>query len=113
MVRFADGRWLTLCVSSLDSKPKEGWLEITGTKGTYLFGGDTWKTMTHKHDVEVVCQGKNPPSEGWRYYQNIAEYLVNGCELIITAEWARRPVHILDLANRSAEKGASLKAKYR
>ena len=32
---------------------------------------------------------------------------------VITGEWARRPIHILDLACKSAEKNATQKAKYR
>ena len=33
-------------------------------------------------------------------------------KLIITPQWARRPIHILDLANRSAERNKALAAKY-
>ena len=31
---------------------------------------------------------------------------------LITAEWARRPIHIIDLACQNAKKGCSLRAKY-
>jgi predicted dehydrogenase len=112
-VRFDDGRWLTLCISSLDSKPKEGWLEITGTKGSYVMEGGSWKMITHKDDgVTVTETGKNPANEGWRLYQNIADHLVKGEKLVITPEWARRPIHIIELACLSAKKGQTLKAKY-
>jgi len=50
--------------------------------------------------------------EGWRFYQNVADHLTKGEKLVITGEWARRPIHILDLANQSAKKGQALKAKY-
>ena len=56
---------------------------------------------------------KNPASEGWRYYRNVADHLTRGEKLVITAEWARHPIHILELADRSAQKGRALKAKYR
>ena len=36
-----------------------------------------------------------------------------GEDLIITPEWSRRPIHILDLACRSAESGKTIKAKYK
>jgi predicted dehydrogenase len=114
VVRFASGQWLTLMITSLDAHPKRGMLEITGTKGTYIMNYSDWETVVPREDGRtVVTKGKNPPSEGWRFYQNIADHLVRGERLIITPQWARRPIHILDLACRSMEKGAGLKAKYK
>ena len=112
VVRFASGAWLTLTISHIDSNPKRGWLEVTGTKGSYIFDGGTWEVIAHKDGKTVITKGKNPPSEGWRLYQNVADHLVKGTPLVITPEWARRPIHILDLANQSARKGRSLKAKH-
>jgi len=115
LVRFANGAWATLCMSNLDSNPKRGLLEITGTKGTYIFGERTWEIINHRPGGTVVKKGQTPrpQSQWWRYYQNIADHLVNGAELVITAEWARRPIHILDLAVTSAKKGSAMKAKYK
>jgi scyllo-inositol 2-dehydrogenase (NADP+) len=113
VVRFANGAWSTLTISAIESKPKQGWLEITGTKGTYVFDGGTFEVITHAKGGEtVVTKGANPPSEGWKLYQNIADHLVKGEALVITPEWARRPIHILDLAGMSAKKGTTLKARY-
>jgi len=112
VVRFAGGQWLTLCITTIDSNPKAGQLEITGTKGTYVFEGGTWRLTTHKKNATVVASGENPKSQGWRFYQNIADHLVKGDKLVITPEWSRRPIHILDLADRSIRKGAAVKAKY-
>jgi predicted dehydrogenase len=113
VVRFADGAWLTLCVSSIDSNPKRGQLEITGVDGTYLMEGGNYEILTHHGAETRVRKGRNPESEGWRLYQNICDHLVKGEPLIITAEWARRPIHILDLACRSAELGRALAARYK
>lgn len=114
VARFNNGKWLTLTISSLDANPKSdrGWLEITGTKGTYIFDGPTYKIITPQAKTVKTVTGSNPESEGWRFYQNIADHLVKGDELVISSEWARRPIHILDLGCKSAEKGISLKAKY-
>ncbi len=112
VVRFKDGRWLTLCMSCLDSKPKEGQLEITGTEGTLVFDNANWQSITHDADRTIVTKGKNRPSEGERFYQNVAAHLVEDEPLVITGEWARRPIHILDLACRSAEQGRALPAQY-
>ena len=113
LARFTNGAWLSLTISSLDSNPKHGWLEITGTRGSYVFDGGTWE-VTHVRDGQtVVTKGRNPQGEGWKLYQNVADHLVKGKPLVITPEWARRPIHILDLANQSAKKGTALKAKYK
>jgi predicted dehydrogenase len=114
VVRFKSGAWLSLCITQLDSNPKKGQLEITGTKGSYVFDGRTFELSAHDAEVNtVVTKGANPQSEGWRFYQNIADHLVKGERLVITPEWSRRPIHILDLAGRSAAKGTSLRTKYR
>ncbi len=60
--------------------------------------------------ASVACHGAK--SQGRRFYQNIADHLVRGHKLIITPEWSRRPIHILDLADRSIRKAAAVKAKY-
>ncbi len=114
VVRFKSGQWLTLCITSLDSNPKPGWVEVTGTKGSYIFGGDSWKWITRDRGETVVREGKNPPWEGEskRFYKNVADHILEGAPLVITPEWARRPIHILDLAARSARSGRTLKAKY-
>ncbi len=112
IVRLTSGQWLTLTISSIDSKGKEGWLEITGTKGTYVFDGGSWTIIRHADGVKTVTQGRNPDSQGQKFYQNIADHLVKGETLIITPEWSRRPIHILDLACKSAAKGTALKAKH-
>lgn len=110
IVRFDTGQWLTLGITSIDANPKAGQLEITGTKGSYIFSGGSWKTVTIKDGVKVTREGRNPPSEGWRFYQNIADHLVNGEELLVTPEWARRPIHVLDLAGKSARNGSACPA---
>jgi predicted dehydrogenase len=110
--RFDSGQWLTLCITNIDSNPKRGQLEITGTRGTYIFDGGTWETITFEGGEKIVRSGKNPDSEGEKFYLNIARHLVDGEELVITPEWSRRPIHILDLGCRSAARGRSYAAKY-
>ncbi|MBT3271856.1 MAG: Gfo/Idh/MocA family oxidoreductase [Spirochaetales bacterium] len=113
IIRFKSGGYVNLCMSSVDSNPKTGQLEITGTKGSYILDGRTWETIIPKKGSTVREQGTNPESEGWRFYQNVADHLIKGEKLVITPQWARRPVHILDLAVKSAASGKALAAKYR
>ncbi|MFM7320764.1 MAG: Gfo/Idh/MocA family protein [Armatimonadota bacterium] len=112
--RFADGRWLSLNVSQLDhhSKGDRGVLEISGTRGTYIMNFDRWSIRNRDGDALTVREGRNRPGEGHKFYENIAGALAGTAELVITPEWARRPVHILDLAVRSAAEGRAQTARH-
>ncbi len=112
-IRFKSGQWATLSISSLDSKPKEGMMEITGTKGSILLDWGQWTLITHEDQVLVNRKGRNPDDESFRYYKNIANHLTKGEKLVITTEWARRPIHIIDLAQKSAKLGKALPVKYK
>lgn len=113
VVRYASGAWSTLRISRLDSNPRPGQVEVTGTKGAYVFDYRTYQLITHKGSDVVLTKGANPPSQHAKYYQNIADHLCRGRPLVITPEWARRPVHVLDLTCRSAARGRALPAKYK
>jgi predicted dehydrogenase len=112
VARFDTGQWVTLCVTNLDTNPKEGQLEITGTDGTYIFAGNEYTEIKSVNGEIVRRQGTNPASEGWRFYQNVADALCGDEPLVISAEYARRPIHILDLAVQSATQGRTLPASY-
>ncbi len=115
IARFKNGAWLSLCISTLDSNPKPGIVEITGTKGTYIMDHGNWKIIKHEKSREkIIREGRNPNSDSWKiYYKNISDHLLKRKPLIITAEWARRSIHILDLANKSSQKGCALPTKYK
>ena len=115
IVRFKSGQWLTLHMSQIDSMPKHdrGMLEITGTRGTYIMSGGDYKLIRQTPKGPKEETGPIPPGEGWRFYQNVSDHLVKGAKLVITGEWARRPIHILDLANRSVKLGKAIEAKYK
>jgi predicted dehydrogenase len=112
-VRFRDGQWLTLLISTLDSNSRRGFLEITGTEGSYVLDW-TFNECLRQNGADTKIQRlRNPAGEGWRFYQNIADHLTKGAKLVITPEWARRPIHILELADLSARKGTALPTKYK
>lgn len=113
VIRFANGIWATLQITSLDGRPNQPWFKIVGTRGTLT--PDWWNTevATLEGEKRVTTQVPTPPSQGHRFYQNIADHLTKGSTLVITPEWSRRPIHILDLACRSAKAGCALKPKYR
>jgi predicted dehydrogenase len=112
-VRFRGGQWLTLAITQIDSKGKQGWLEITGTLGTLVLDEYYSTLYGHRGKVPTSRRYPNPPDQGERYYLNVRDHLVRKAPLVITAEWSRRPIHILDLAARSARLGRALPATYR
>ena len=115
VARFSSQQWLTLTIGALDHHPKDdrGQLEISGTGGTYLMNQGDWRIVQRDGEGgETIRKGKNPPGEGWKLYQNVADHLVNGEPLVITPEWSRRPIHLLDLAVRSAAEGRARPARY-
>ncbi len=111
LARFERGPWLTLSITHIDSKGKDGWLEITGTKGTLVFEGQNSTLHQHKDGQQIVTKMRNPANEGHRYYENVRDHLVDGAPLIIDAQLARRPIQILDLAVQSAKVGHALAAR--
>jgi len=112
VVRFKGAQWLTLRISTINSNPQEGWLDIVGTKGAITLEGSQLKIYQHGKNRRITTQITNRPNEGHRYYENVRDHLVDGAPLVITPEWSRRPIHILDLAVTSAKLGKSLPVKY-
>ncbi len=113
VVRFKSGQRLTLSITNIDAKGKEGILEVTGTKGTLLFQDpDTLKLFQPRDGRLVTTQFPKSPGRWEAYYENVRDALLGKKPLIITPEWARRPVHILDLAVESAKQGRALKTRY-
>jgi predicted dehydrogenase len=114
VVRFKNGCMLNLRISKIEANGKPGIVEFTGTKGQYVMDFGDFQQITHPAAGEtVVTKGKSPASVGWKLYQNIADHLTKNTPLIITGEWSRRPIQILDLAVRSAKLGKALPAKYK
>lgn len=113
VVRFGNGAWMSLTITSLDSHPRRGFFEVTGTEGSYVIGHDRYTIYRREGRRMTIEEGNHLPDEHRRYYENIAAHLTGGTKLAITPEWARRPIHILDLAARSAKIGRALTAKYR
>jgi len=113
VVRFKNGCMLSLRISQIDGNVKPGLVEFTGTKGHYVMGNG-FELGTHPANGQTeILKGRDMPGESWRFYQNICDHLVKGTPLVITGEWARRPIHIIDLACKSAKLNKALPAKYK
>ena len=115
VVRFANGCRLNLTVSQLWTERRPYWFSFSGTEGTYEFTGRQWtliKPQKNKREHKITTGSHAKTKPALTFYKNIAQHMIGAEELVITPRWARRPIHILDLANRSAASGKALKAKY-
>jgi len=113
--RFSKGCKLTLTISQLMSDERPYFINFMGTEGSYQMNMRNWKLRkpfkTKRGFKET--EGKNAKTTpALTYYKNVAQHMCGKEELVITPQWARRPIHILDLANRSAKQGKAFKAKY-
>ena len=114
VVRFARQKWLTLSMSQLEANPKKGFLEVRGTQGSYIMDHGTYEIVQPRSRGRVVrTEGVNRQDAWHEYYENVANHLARGTPLAIPPEWARRPIQILDMANRSAKTGRAIRLKYR
>ena len=113
-IRFKNGMVFNLRVSNLDANAKDGYLEVVGTKGQFTISWMGFELYTHSASGETILhKSRIPDNEGWRLYQNIADHLTKDTPLVITGEYARRPIHYLELAVKSAKLGKALPVKYK
>lgn len=111
IARFHTGQWIELTISSLD-KPISNQVEVVGTEGVYSFGFSSYELWKHEAGVSHTETGKHPEAQSFRLYENVAGHLLRGEPLVITPQWARRPIHIIDLGMQSAKAGKALPAQY-
>ncbi len=106
-VRFKNGSTLDFEMSSIGRVNKPRW-RILGTRGAVLDqrnGSFELHTYDPMVKTEAPVKIKYAASEGFRYYQNVADHLRLGDELAITARKAARVVHVLHTMDRAAASG--------
>lgn len=108
IIRFDDGAVADLTVSSMAMADKPRW-RIIGTKGAIV---DHWKgsfkayTNVEGYPAEMVVNYEPGTWEAW--YPNLAAHLLEGKELEVKPEEARRVIMVIDYAERSAKAGKSI-----
>ncbi len=113
VARFDTGQWLRLCITSIDCHLKPSGLDVSGTRGALVVGPGTCKAIWKTDDGSTMTEEfSGLHGDHDKFYANIAAHLVDGEPLIITPEWARRPIHIIDLAGQSAKQGRALASRY-
>ena len=95
--RFDGGVEAQVVVSSLNAAPKPLWT-VAGTEGAAVV--EDWGSGARvvsvdgagvRHDIAVPAV-----KEANRYYKNVADHLLSGLPLIITPEWAKGPIQLIE-----------------
>ena len=109
ILRFEGGEMADLQQSSLAAAAKPKW-RICGTLGGLVAGGgDTVDVTSYASGLKF--EGKIPakPTYGCKeYYRNVADHLLMGEPLAVTAEQAREVIAVIETAERSSAEGRSL-----
>jgi len=113
VVRFRGDAMAAHCSSTISAAGKP-MIRICGTQGAIIADHGSVTVHTIGEDgSRIAAAVPMEPRAGQKYYENVADHLLRGKKLIITAEHARRVIQVLDYACRSAAAGKALKPKYR
>jgi scyllo-inositol 2-dehydrogenase (NADP+) len=112
-IRFESGTLVTLTISNLTSIGRPRWT-INGEAGG-IVSTDNGFTVKSLHKGKLFESSFANEKGDWEaYYRNVADHLLTGAPLAVTAESAARVIAVLDSANLSAAKGgAPVTPKYR
>jgi scyllo-inositol 2-dehydrogenase (NADP+) len=112
IIRFDNGAIADFQQSSISRVPRPKW-RVLGDKGGVLAGPDHWLVNTEINGI-ACSEMKIPFKQGEqsKYYQNIADHLLKGEELIVTAHDARRVIAIMESAEKSAKSGKPAKVPF-
>jgi len=111
-VRFKNGASANIEMSSIAAVGKSRW-RILGTKGAITDGeGQNFKVVTFIKGKKAEIQWPHKEYAWHDYYQDVANHLVNGKKLGVTAESARRVIMVLDYAEQSFKKGMELETPF-
>lgn len=106
ILRFEGDRMAEFQISTIAAAPKPKW-RILGTQGAVVMDNkETLKVTTHVGGRLSACEVPIPKIE-WsnRFYPNIADHLLRGEPLAVTAEQARRVIAVIRAAEKAAKTG--------
>jgi scyllo-inositol 2-dehydrogenase (NADP+) len=114
IISFENGAMAHIQISTIAHAGKATF-RILGTKGaivdTNMWDGEL-TLFTDLHGVKVETTVKCQKSRQEEYYANIADHLMNGAELIVKPEEARRTIAIIETTEKSALAGTELPVPY-
>jgi predicted dehydrogenase/type 1 glutamine amidotransferase len=114
-VRFDSGLEAQLIQSNISAAPRPLWT-VLGTRGAVVIDGwDGAATVTSIGDDGRQSATQVPPMSGvgWRgYYKNVADHLLSGAPLQITAQWARATIQCLEGCETAARENRLVEVEF-
>ncbi len=117
IIRFDNNTMADVTMSSIARVGKPRWT-VLGTKGAIVSTGDgpdkgfkIYGTLEGGYQGETFV--KNGPGSHPDYYKNVAEAILDGKDIDVKPEEARRVIEILDYAERSADAGAAMEIPFK
>jgi predicted dehydrogenase len=104
--------------SDIDDIERGPLVRVIGTKGSLtgrMVDWDNSEVVLHQEDANGIRQRTILPilpENQAAFYRNVHDHLMQGDDLVITAELGRRVIQILDYGSQSAVSGGAMKAKY-
>jgi predicted dehydrogenase/type 1 glutamine amidotransferase len=114
VIRFEGGRVADLQISHIACAGKPKW-RILGERGAIVYhhDADELELSGHVHGGDIRSRVKIKKSV-WAlpYYRDLANHLLLGEPLEVTAEQARRTIAVLEAAEKSSEEGVAVVPAY-
>ncbi len=112
MIRFESGAVANVQLSHVARAGKPRW-RILGTKGAILdTGGGKFKVFTEIQGIPAEMEIKYKETKWAAYYRDIADHLLQGEELEVKPEEARRVIAIMEAAEKSSKSGRTEPVPY-
>ncbi|MGC9453722.1 MAG: Gfo/Idh/MocA family protein, partial [Phycisphaerae bacterium] len=111
IIRFAGGKLADVVISSISAAPRPRW-RILGTRGAIVDDRTVergCKLYTYRDGELVAGEVKYEQSRWPEFYNNVADHLLRGDELVVKPEQARRVIGVLESAGISSESGSPVK----
>lgn len=105
IIKFKSGAIADIQLSTISAINKPRW-RILGENGGIVSETENLKIIIPKDNMEMKVNYKQ--SEWGKYYSNIADHLIYGEKLDITAESARRVIDVIETAEKSWLSGKPL-----
>ena len=114
-VRFDSGLEAQLVLSNLSAVTKPLWT-ILGTQGAITvenFDGQTTVTSILDDGRQMKIDYPRVAAGGWQtYYKNVADHLISGLPLIITAEWAKATIQCIEGCETAARENRLVEVEF-
>jgi|YNPNPStandDraft_1061719.scaffolds.fasta_scaffold36333_2 scyllo-inositol 2-dehydrogenase (NADP+) len=110
-IRFEDGAVAYVQMGHLARLGKPRW-KLLGTDGAVVDEGGHFRVVTEVAGYPAELRVPYQESTWNAYYVNIAEHLLDGAELVVKPEQARRVIALIEAAEKSSASGVTQPVPY-